>query len=486
MLAVRRVDARLPWAALAVGLGAAVTLLPPVVSLAALAATGIGGALLVEPTLALTLMLAVAPLKTLIATEAPGMPLDPGQAALALAVGVWLLARGVRREAAPPRTRILAPLLLIMAAFAPSVFAAQSAGAWVAEFAKWVEIALLVVIVLDLGRAGRWEWIAFGAVLAAALQAAIGLWEFFGGSGAPHLWIAGFRHFRAFGTFGQPNPFSAYMGLTLPLALGLAWGYLGRAWRGSGPARRGPLALAALYLALSALLLAGLIASWGRGAWLGFAAALAVMVAFGPRRAWLGLALAGTGLLLALALWTGGLLPGGIQARLDNALTEFVGFRDVRGAPISDENFAIIERLAHWQAALGMADAHPWIGVGLGNYEAAYPAYRLPSWPRALGHAHNDYLNLLAETGVIGLAGYVAGWAALVWYTWRARVQRDPLLAGLALGLLGVWAHLAVHSVVDKLYVNNLFLHLGVLIGLLAIADRNLRTTAVNHAYYVN
>ena len=37
-------------------------------------------------------------------------------------------------------------------------------------------------------------------------------------------------------------------------------------------------------------------------------------------------------------------------------------------------------------------------------------------------------------------------------------------------GLLGTWTHLAVHSMVDKLYVNNLFLHLGVLLGLLAVA----------------
>ena len=43
--------------------------------------------------------------------------------------------------------------------------------------------------------------------------------------------------------------------------------------------------------------------------------------------------------------------------------------------PISDENFAIVERLAHWQAAYYMANAHPWIGVGLGNYETVYPAY---------------------------------------------------------------------------------------------------------------
>jgi len=163
-------------------------------------------------------------------------------------------------------------------------------------------------------------------------------------------------------------------------------------------------------------------------------------------------------------------VPAGIQQRVQNTLTEFTGFGDMRAVPISDENFAIVERLAHWQAAVNMANAHPLVGVGLGNYEAAYPDYGLVSWPRALGHAHNDYLNVLAETGVVGLSGYLAGWAVTVWWTLRALRQPDPVMRGLTLGLLGTWTHLAIHSFVDKLYVNNLFLHIGVMLGLLAVA----------------
>jgi O-antigen ligase len=172
--------------------------------------------------------------------------------------------------------------------------------------------------------------------------------------------------------------------------------------------------------------------------------------------------------MLVMTLWTAGLVPLSIQQRINATAQDFIGFRDVRGVPISDENFAIVERLAHWQAAISMANAHPFIGVGLGGYEAAYPIYRVPSWPRALGHAHNDYLNLLAETGMVGLTGYLVGWALIVYWTIRGLRQADPIRRGLVLGLLGTWTHLAVHSFVDKLYVNNLFLHIGVMLGLLA------------------
>lgn len=464
------------WCGAALTAGVLAGSLPVTVSGGALVVALIAVALVLEPALGLVLMLSLAPLKTLIATEATvAFPVDIGQITLALAAFAWAIWRITQRRADPlPRTRLYAPLIAIMAGFSPSLFAAVSTGAWLSEILKWAEMLLLVGIVLDLARGGRWAWIASGVVLAATLQAIIGLYEYFGGSGAPHLWIANFQRFRAFGTFGQPNPFSAFMGLSLPLALGLAWGY-GQDARARWRERTSrlwiaPGAVALGYAACSGLLLAGLVASWGRGAWLGFGAAGVVMVFFAPRRRWQGGALLATGAGLFVALWIVGYVPAGIQQRVQNTLTEFTGFGDMRAVPISDENFAIVERLAHWQAAATMANAHPLVGVGLGNYEAAYPDYGLVSWPRALGHAHNDYLNVLAETGVVGLFGYLAGWAVMVWWTLHALRQPDPVLRGLTLGLLGTWTHLAIHSIVDKLYVNNLFLHIGVMLGLLAVA----------------
>lgn len=466
------------WGVLAILVGVAAARAPFSMLAGLLGAVTLAFVVLIEPVLGLILMLAVAPLKTLIATESPlPLPLDIGQISLGLTIGVWAIWRVTRQRFEPlPRSRVYLPLIIIMAGFCPSLFGALSPGAWISEFLKWIEILLLVMIVLDLGRERRWTWIAFGVVLAGTLQAVIGVYEYFGGSGAPHLWTAGYLHFRAFGTFGQPNPFSAFMGLSLPLALGLAWGYASQGftlWRAQrSPARPwlGPALLATLYAGMGLILLAGLLVSLGRGAWMGFGAAGVVMVFFAPRKRWQGVLLFAGACTFVAGLWLVGYIPAAIQQRINNALTEFVGFRDVRGVPISNDNFAIIERLAHWQAAYYMANDHPWIGVGLGSYEAAYPQYRLPGWPRPLGHAHNDYLNLLAETGVIGLSAYLVGWAVIGWWTLGALRQPDPVLRGLVLGLLGTWVHLAVHSIVDKLYVNNLFLHLGVMLGLLAVA----------------
>ncbi len=304
----------LVWAGVAIACGALVALLPVKMAGAVLVLAAFGIVFLVEPALALVLMLVVAPLKTLMATEgALPLPADVGQLSFVLTVGVWALWRvSVRRRDPLVWPRVLVPVSVILAGFTPSLLAASSTGAWLSEFVKWVEILTLVVIVFDLGQRGRWRWIAFGIVLAGVLQAMIGVYEYFGGSGAPHLWIANFQHFRAFGTFGQPNPFSAFMGLTLPLALGLAWGY-GRAavlgWRSrtrSAPdALLVPAGVALGYGVAAAILLFGLLVSWGRGAWLGFAAAATVMALFAPRRRLWGLLLLIGGTVVVGALWVG-------------------------------------------------------------------------------------------------------------------------------------------------------------------------------------
>ena len=149
----------------------------------------------------------------------------------------------------------------------------------------------------------------------------------------------------------------------------------------------------------------------------------------------------------------------------------------MRGVSISNDNFAVVERLAHWQAALAMIQDRPWLGVGLGNYAAAYERYRLVNWPNALGHAHNIYLNVWAETGLFGLVTYFALWGSVVWFTIRGLRWSAGLERGVLLGLLGAWTHLSLHQLFDNLYVNNMHLLLAALLGLLALVYGKQRST---------
>lgn len=197
---------------------------------------------------------------------------------------------------------------------------------------------------------------------------------------------------------------------------------------------------------------------------MGALAAATVMAAALPRRIWLGVGGVAAAVVVLISANTVGMLPDAIRARLTD-FTQQVQVFDVRGVGINDANYAVLERLAHWQAASDMIRDHPWTGVGFSNYEPVYSQYALMNWPNALGHAHNYYLNVTAELGIPGLLAYLLLWGVILHQTARALRRRSGWERGLALGLLGAWTHLSVHHLFDDLYVNNTHLLIGALLG---------------------
>ena len=308
---------------------------------------------------------------------------------------------------------------------------------------RW--IALLVIVMLGTG----------------ALVAVHGIYQFLFQVGPEGFVLFG-RFMRAFGTFEQPNPYAGYLGLTLPLAVGLIMA----AVVPMGERVRGRWLLWAV--GSGALMSAAIVMSWSRGAWLGVACAVSVMVIAvlvrSGRTAILVALLGGLGVyLLLVGGWS--LVPPSIVQRFSDFLP-YLSVADVRGVEITDANFAVLERMAHWQSALNMWTEHPWLGVGIGNYEAVYARYALPLWPLPLGHAHNYYLNIAAEAGVLGLLSYLFLWSTALVGAWRTTRRATGWCWGIALGVLGVLTHLTVHHVFDNLYVHEMYLHLAIFLGI--------------------
>ncbi len=481
--------ARPAWLAVAAGIvGVGIALLPLHLSVALLAAGSLALLVFIEPIGAVVLLLMVAPLKTLIETEAPGaLPLDIGQLALLGVVLIWIVTRVASRQTLwLPVSQVQVPVAVFLVAVSLGIPGALNPGDALAETLKWAAMLLLISLCLALFRRHEAGWLVFGIVLAGGIQAVTGLYEFYGGSGVEHLRILDDTHFRAFGTFGQPNPFGAFMGITLAMAIGAALGHLFEFWRvvlhqpepsdalmhRLSPALKWFPGLI-FYTGMAALILAALLASWSRGAWMGFVVAVAVMAFFLPRSLLRSILLVTVLAPLAALGWSNGWIPESITSRMVGFAEELTTITDVRGVELTDSNYAVIERIAHWQSALDIARDYPWLGVGFDNYAAAYPTYALMEWQNPLGHAHNYYLNLLAETGIIGLSAYLFAWIAIVFLTIRQARRSYGLERGWCIGLLGVWTTIAVHSLVDKLYVNNIFLHVGCLLGLLAIMMRD-------------
>jgi O-antigen ligase len=300
------------------------------------------------------------------------------------------------------------------------------------------------------------------------------------------------RFMRASGSFHQPNPYAGYLGLTLPVAASLALWAWGTALRRLGSQqllesdheaqRTGSWLLIiwiALYTTAATVITAGLLASWSRGGWLGAAAGLIPVLLMRSRQAFMIGALVlvtffGTLLVGSLAP---ALVPPLVAARLLDIPT-FLGLTDILSQPVTDENFSVIERVAHWVAALRMWEQAPWLGVGPGNYALVYPDVRLPLWEEPLGHAHNIYLNTLGETGLIGLAVFLLFWSVcLVWVGRRARQAQKRAAtwwSALAIGITGVLVHLNVHNFFDNLFVQGIYLHIALWLAALFLYDEPL------------
>ena len=464
--------------------GGVLTQLSPVEAGLLLLRTAVLLLTLIEPMVGLFAALLTGPLG---ATET-GL-LDSGQFYLLMSFLAWV-AHGLRqRRLFVPRTFLAAPLALFIGITAVSIVSAPSYSFGLKELLKWVEMLAIMLMVVDRvtlwqKRRGAWPivWLLAALFFAGLSQAALGIYQFgLRGEGPEHFLVLG-RFYRAYGTFNQPNPFAGFLNLTAVLALGMFLNHLVTLWQSIRRNKASnlqalvanfqtfrwwPLLLLGLVTAVSLL---GVVVSWSRGAWLSLGVATAVVILFWPRKRWQGALL----LMVGIGLLLGGMQVGLVPASITDRITSFgddLRFGDVRGEDINDDNYAVLERLAHWQVALAMAEDHPWLGVGFGNYEPAYADYALINWPYPLGHAHNYYLNLLAETGVLGLVAYLLLWTAVFWQTGRIVRQTSGWRRGIALGLLGVWVTLMVHHSVDKLYVNNIYIHLGALLGLLQLLE---------------
>jgi len=234
-----------------------------------------------------------------------------------------------------------------------------------------------------------------------------------------------------FGPFVSKNHFAGYVALAALLALGLALGLAGRrGGRGdwtTGP-RAGGVVLAVVAAAGMAL---GVLASFSRGGAMALLAGLLTLAA-------LALGLRRPSLRLLPALAVAAALAGALFAVLPSEAHDRL--RSAEGASF---------RLGVWRDALRLAGGSPLVGTGLGSFHDAFPPHKRGHGLIRVTHAENDYLEVLVETGGLGLGLVLAGAGLLAAGAWRGLRGAEPLPRGLGLGALAGLAAAAAHSGVD-------------------------------------
>jgi putative inorganic carbon (HCO3(-)) transporter len=462
----------LVWPALVLATGLAITLLPLTLVAAIVLGSIVFTVVLIRPEYGLYLLIFAVPWGSVREIRLGAMTVGITEALVGLVLAAWLAKMAATREIRTIHPPLLLPLLVFLGAILLSLTVTLSLQYSLKEILKWLEVLGITLFVVNvIGRRGA-KVIVLLILLAGISQALLGIYQFFGRVG-PEGFLLFDRFMRAYGTFEQPNPYGGYLGLILPLAYSLMVASFkiqdtGYRIQDASSDRSWPFAFLFYGLACAVIAIA-LIMTWSRGAWLGFIAAFIVMNVVRSRRAAVLFALAL--ILLSFVIVMGGLqlLPEAIIQRFLDFLP-FLGGVDISRVEITPANFAVIERLAHWQAGWDMFSEHPWLGVGIGNYEPVYPAYALPRWNDPLGHAHNYYLNIAAETGLVGLSAYLILWAAVFWQAWQTVRRTSGYWQGVAVGILGILTHLAVHNFFDNLYVHAMYVHVAILLGLIFVA----------------
>ena len=258
---------------------------------------------------------------------------------------------------------------------------------------------------------------------------------------------------RVVSFFENPNHFGNYLAGLLPL--GLVAFLQAVNWK----SRSG-------WCALVGLMYIGLLITASRGAWWAALAGSLVLLGgyvyqvyrgvVGVRWIWIGVLLVLLGTITALfseqTVTKGPAGPVSVRERMLSSKNIV--------EPGAVEDFAIAHRYRIWQVTWEMIRERPLLGQGYGVYPRRFVEIRKTLQERGVfsteewntyfdtPYAHNEYLHIWAESGLLGLAGFMGLITLVVWYAvrggWRTRLERLDLW-----GALGLVAAMLVHSMVS-------------------------------------
>ncbi len=355
-------------------------------------------------------------------------------AGLALAGVSWALLmfyvvdgvrRGELRIAANP---LALPVFLLMA-FTAMHWAGGLSVAPVAtrlEWLRWLGYCALAAVAVQVFDTRR-RLLRLAAVLATAgfLIAVLGIAQYLTAGGKIYWLIEPSQGGWIFGPYVNRNHFAGLMELWIPLALGMAL-----VPENSVPQRW-------MWSAMALVMAAAVVLSGSRGGMVALGAELAVFMVVaaglrGGRRAVVGLTVA----LVLIAGTVYSLDRGEILERFQQTL---------RPNTLQQEEAAGL-RLQAWAGTIELFRRNWMMGSGLDTFATLFPAVRSFPSDKIWTHAHNDFLQFLAETGVVGAAlalwMFVAGGAeAFRNLAQTSGTATGAVLAGIFTGCVGFLVH---------------------------------------------
>jgi O-antigen ligase len=284
------------------------------------------------------------------------------------------------------------------------------------------------------------------------LVSVIGIFQFWAALVLPAGWLDN-PFFRVIATGGTMRRFHAqglmYFHLSYASALSfvVAWAGARALWPPKGQGRGEKNA----WLLLAVLASFALFYSFSRIAWFALAAIPVVLGFLKRPRA---------GLLTLLGVIAAGAVI-------------FLSAESLRGRLATGWQ-AIGEREGVWAGAVEMIRDRPLTGVGFGKtgyYSKPYATRALGHEPVFTSHAHDNTLDILAATGVVGFLAYAAWWGVLLLYAFRAFRDAPADRRWLPAGALAGWVAFQINGLTqvnffDAKSQHSLMLWAGIVLAL--------------------
>lgn len=297
-------------------------------------------------------------------------------------------------------------------------------------FFKLIEQVLLFFVILEaINTRQKVKNILLAMFLSAYLVGIDGLYQYFTHQDFLRQRTMPFKN-RINASFYTPNDLGAYL---VPLIiLSLSMNFIKFKSRAINP----------LIKILVLLLFINIILTFSRGAWLGLAVGLIFMVSISF---FLNKKLFFTTLLLLFILII--FLP----FRPDIPLNKIFYFTDTGS----------VDRKGLWVIAYNMIKERPFFGHGLGTFMHNFKKYNTIGYQHSVSYAHNCYLQMAAETGIIGLVAFLYLIGVLFKNSIRIIIKNktalDPLFLGLVLSLVAFLTHSGVETNLYSLDLGTLF-----------------------------
>jgi len=299
-----------------------------------------------------------------------------GEGALLVCLALWLLRKFPWDEAFPfvPICNLSYLVFLVAVLLSFTHIPKEDLATGVQGFLKWLKYLGVFFMSVDLFKnEGRTKRFVFVFLVSMTLVCANGFYQLWTGVDLIKHYAVDIpgRFIRMKSSFGSPNGLAAFLAMAIPIGF-FVWFKKNR-W---SPAS----VLLALMLILFGV---SFILTLSRAALLGLFISVGAVVLVSQKKRILIPVLLSPLLLLASKT-----------------------LRDNFFASLSLKDITIAERFRFWETTLRMIKDHPWLGNGVNTYYLKFAAFA-PAEETYRGYAHNCYLQMWGEVGILGLLAFM-------------------------------------------------------------------------------